>query len=119
MAKADGSGPGADAYYQTDEDLSMIADTVNSTTTEIANLCQRFGVRRLDLFGSGVRGDFDRDGSDLDFLGEFIPLSPKEHADSYFGLRSSLAYLLGREIDLVEWEGVGNLQSGAISKFRS
>ena len=39
---------------------------------EIAALCQRYGVQRLDLFGSAARGtDFDPGTSDVDFLVEF------------------------------------------------
>lgn len=35
-------------------------------------ICRRFGVRRLDVFGSASRGtDFDPEHSDVDFLVEF------------------------------------------------
>ncbi len=33
--------------------------------------CRRNHVRRLSLFGSSLRADFDPDRSDLDFLVEF------------------------------------------------
>jgi hypothetical protein len=35
---------------------------------QIAELCRRFGVQRLDRFGSAARGDFNPETSDLDFL---------------------------------------------------
>lgn len=39
---------------------------------EIVDVCQRFGVRRLDVFGSASRGtDFEDGRSDVDFLVEF------------------------------------------------
>ncbi|HZZ63539.1 MAG TPA: nucleotidyltransferase domain-containing protein [Roseiarcus sp.] len=42
--------------------------------SEIADICRRFGVRRLAVFGSAARGrDFDPARSDLDFLVESIP----------------------------------------------
>jgi predicted nucleotidyltransferase len=40
--------------------------------SEIAALCRRYGVRRLEVFGSAARGiDFDPATSDADFLVEF------------------------------------------------
>jgi predicted nucleotidyltransferase len=38
------------------------------------DLCRRYGVRRLDVFGSAARGaDFDVATSDVDFLVQFGP----------------------------------------------
>ena len=37
---------------------------------EIACLCKRYQVRRLAVFGSILRGDFDPERSDADFLVE-------------------------------------------------
>ena len=68
----------------------------------IAALARKYGVNRLFLFGSGLTSDFDRDRSDLDFLVEFAPKAPPDHADSYFGLLEDLQALLGRPIDLIE-----------------
>jgi predicted nucleotidyltransferase len=71
-------------------------------------LCERFRVKRLELFGSAVDGPFDSETSDLDFLVEFGPMSPGDHADAYFGLLEALQDLFGRDIDLVETPAVQN-----------
>ncbi len=42
---------------------------------EIEALCRRYGVRRLELFGSAVAGRDGPNESDLDFLVEFEPLA--------------------------------------------
>ena len=68
---------------------------------DIGALCRRFGVARLDLFGSAARGDFDPARSDLDFLVAFTPEARSRAFDNYFGLREGLEALLGRKIDLV------------------
>jgi predicted nucleotidyltransferase len=68
---------------------------------EIAEICRRYRVRRLELFGSAVGDRFDPDRSDVDFLVEFEPLAEGQHADAYFGLLESLAALLSRPVDLV------------------
>lgn len=68
---------------------------------EVAALCRQAGARRLDIFGSAVRADFDPATSDLDFLVEFDDLAPAKYADAYFTLRQSLESLFGRPVDLV------------------
>jgi predicted nucleotidyltransferase len=68
----------------------------------LAAMCARYGVRRLALFGSAVRDDFDPQHSDLDFLVEFGPLPAGAHSKAYFGLVRELEQLFGRPVDLVE-----------------
>jgi len=55
---------------------------------DLACLCRRYNVRRLDLFGSAVAGNFEPGRSDLDFLVAFEPLAPAAYADAYFGVVS-------------------------------
>jgi predicted nucleotidyltransferase len=68
---------------------------------EVVALCRRAGARRLDVFGSAARADFDPATSDLDFLVEFDDLPPAEYADAYFLLRENLESLFGRSVDLI------------------
>ncbi len=66
-------------------------------------LCDRFGVRRLRLFGSALTSDWDPSRSDLDFAAEFGP--PPKGVDlfaQFFVFQHELRNLLGRSIDLVE-----------------
>jgi uncharacterized protein len=84
--------------------LEMIEDR----RSELIDLCGRYGVRRLALFGSALRDDFDSGRSDLDFLVEFSTTSPQEHAETYFGLLEDLESLFGRRVDLVELGAVRN-----------
>jgi predicted nucleotidyltransferase len=65
-------------------------------------------VRRLDLFGSAARGDFDPERSDVDFLVEFDRSAPQHPFDAYFGLKEALEEVLGRPVDLVEASAVRN-----------
>lgn len=75
----------------------------------IERLCLQYHVRRLELFGSALTdGSFNPKKSDIDFLVEFLPLKPGEHADSYFGLLEALQDLFGRHIDLVETKAIRN-----------
>ena len=73
---------------------------------EIAAICRRCHVRRLELFGSAARNkDFDPRRSDADFLVEFAPDSDIR---TYFDLQARLSELLGRPVDLVDPAAVRN-----------
>ena len=47
-------------------------------------LCQRFGIKKLGLFGSVARGD-DTVDSDIDFFAEFDSPTPETMPDRYLG----------------------------------
>lgn len=86
----------------------MIAD-IASHREELRELCRRFQVRRLDVFGSAARAaDFDPAKSDLDFLVEFEPLQPGAYVDAFFGLKEGLEALFARSVDLVTAASIRN-----------
>ncbi|MBN1631777.1 MAG: nucleotidyltransferase family protein [Thermoleophilia bacterium] len=74
----------------------------------IAELCTRYGVVRLDVFGSVLRDDFRPDESDVDLLAEFAPRDPYELAKDYFDMLDELEELLGVKVDLVMVGAVKN-----------
>ncbi len=83
--------------------------TVEDHKEDLQRLCKRFGVSRLDVFGSAVADDrFDADRSDVDFLVEFEAADPVHHAKAYFGLLRALQDLFSRAVDLVEIRAVTN-----------
>ncbi|MHB1700347.1 MAG: nucleotidyltransferase family protein [Acidobacteriaceae bacterium] len=71
-------------------------------------LCERHRVKRLSLFGSALRADFDPLASDFDFLVEFENVPLGDYARNYFSLSDSLAQLFARRIDLVEDGAIEN-----------
>ena len=83
--------------------------SIESRRIEIAQLCRRFGVQRLDVFGSAARGDdFDPAYSDADFLVSFAPEARAHAFASYFDFKEALEALLGCPVDLVMADGVEN-----------
>ena len=78
--------------------------------------CRRFGVERLELFGSATTKSFDENASDLDFLVTFNAESRKKAFDNYFGLLESLEEIFGRPVDLVTAASVRNPISSAKSR---
>ena len=66
---------------------------------QIADFCRRRHIRRLAVFGSALRSDFN-ESSDIDILVEFEP----EHSPGLLGMarmeRELSALLGGRKVDL-------------------
>jgi len=66
---------------------------------QIARFCRERGIRKLSLFGSVLRHDFDPEQSDVDVLAEFEPGVLKQVGFQYFGYGKELAAILGRKVD--------------------
>ena len=63
----------------------------------VATFCRARGIRKLSLFGSVIRDDFDPSRSDVDVLAEF---APGVHPGlKFFGYGDELAAILGRKVD--------------------
>jgi len=75
---------------------------------EIAALCRKFRVRRLEAFGSAVREDFNPAKSDLDFVVEFAPPHDAGYADRYLALAEALEKTLARRVDLLTERSLRN-----------
>lgn len=71
-------------------------------------LCRRFGVRRLDLFGSAAQGRFDPATSDLDFIVEFADAGEPGYALRYLTFAEALEALFGRPVDLLTERMIGS-----------
>jgi hypothetical protein len=65
---------------------------------EVANFCRRHNVRRLSLFGSILRPDF-QPASDIDILVEFDEGQTPSLMD-LGGMQVELTEMFGREVDL-------------------
>lgn len=87
------------------EDAAPDLTVIELPLSTMAMIARRFGVRELALFGSVLRpGDF-RDDSDIDVLVSF----EKDAARGLFEfvqLKLELTDLIGRDVDLVEKEGL-------------
>lgn len=75
--------------------------------TQIKQLCRKHKVSELFVFGSVLRDSFN-EGSDIDFIVDFLDISLEEYANNYFDLKFSLEELLKREVDLLEKKALRN-----------
>src|SRR5580700_3788403 len=70
----------------------------------VSELCARFGVTELAVFGSAARGDLRAD-SEVDVLVEFAP-GERVGLLRFADLNDELEALLGRKVDLVTKSGL-------------
>jgi hypothetical protein len=75
---------------------------------QIAALCERFGICRLEVFGSALRDDFEPDKSDVDVVAQFIPRSNGSNLRRYFEFKEGLEALLHRPVDVIELDAMEN-----------
>jgi len=79
---------------------------IEISESQLAELCRKWKVTELSLFGSILRDDFSPD-SDIDVLVVFQPDAPWSLWD-LLDMREELHDLFGRTIDLVEKEALRN-----------
>ena len=84
--------------------IPLIADH----SDELAEICRRNHVKRLELFGSAAVGGFNPNTSDLDFLVEFDESDDFSLFQTRRDLTQGLESLFNRSIDLVILANVEN-----------
>ena len=80
---------------------------IDDNLEEIGRLCRLHGVRKLEVFGSILRSDFDPLRSDVDVVVEFESRVANSFAN-FLDLKEALEHLLRRPVDLVELHAVRN-----------
>jgi predicted nucleotidyltransferase len=89
-----------------ERETTSTRDEIKEKHDALAALCRRYGVARLEVFGSAARdAEFDASRSDVDFLITFTPDARNDLA-AFADLKDALEKLLGRSVDLVEREAV-------------
>jgi uncharacterized protein len=81
---------------------------IEDSRDQIAQLCRLYGVRRLEIFGSALREDFNPETSDVDVVAEFERLSQTDGVRQYFDFKDKLEQLLRRPVDVVELNAMKN-----------
>ena len=78
---------------------------IESNLQKIFELCRRYRVKDLSVFGSILTERFN-DQSDVDLLVNFESYDPDsmefDYVSNYFDLKDSLEKLFNRKVDLIE-----------------
>jgi hypothetical protein len=67
---------------------------------KILPILQKYGVKKIALFGSCIRGQMDKD-SDIDIL---VDIEADISLLDFVGLKQKIEETLGRKVDLVEYD---------------
>ena len=81
----------------------MTLDEISALEPQLAELCKKYGIAELAVFGSVARGD-ERPDSDVDLL--YVRLPGNDLGMSYFAFQEDLERLFGSSVDLVPKDGL-------------
>jgi uncharacterized protein len=84
----------------------MVSRNIDIPRNGIEAFCRKWKIKELSLFGSVLRDDF-RPDSDVDVLVSFEADAPWDLFD-LVDMRDELMALFGRDVDLIEKEGLRN-----------
>jgi predicted nucleotidyltransferase len=84
----------------------MVQSRIDISSDRIAEFCRKWRIAEFSLFGSILREDFGPD-SDVDVLVSFQPQAEWDLFD-LVDMRDELMAMFGRDVDLVEKEGLRN-----------
>lgn len=81
---------------------------IHEQRAALQDLCRRFSVRRLRLFGSAANGPFDPIHSDLDMVVDFFDQGRPGIADRFLNLAEGLEQMFHRDVDLLTENSIKN-----------
>lgn len=85
-----------------------LTELIERNRTALADLCRRFGVERLYVFGSAASGNLGP-GSDVDLVVSMTDRAPTSaYADRFLDFAEAVEVLLGRRVDLVSEHAIRN-----------
>ncbi len=89
--------------------MNALIELIDTKRGELAELCRRYGVERLYLFGSAATDQFLPASSDLDFVVEMADRQPTAaYADRFLGFAEDLERLFERPVDLITEQSIRN-----------
>lgn len=74
----------------------------------LRELCRRYGVERLEVFGSAAKGRFDPATSDLDFIAHFRDQRDPNYGDRFCDFADAAEKLFNRRVDLLTEKMIRN-----------
>lgn len=81
----------------------MTLEGLRALRDQLAELCRKYGIAELDVFGSVAHGSAGPD-SDINLL--YVRAPGNDLGMNYFALRDDLEELFGRPVDLVPKDGL-------------
>jgi uncharacterized protein len=92
----------------------MLAEDLHVGHERLSEVCERYGVGRLEVFGSRLRGEAGAQ-SDLDILVTFRPGAAR--GLEFVAVQQELEGLLGRPVDLLSRKSVEHSPNKYFGRF--
>lgn len=86
----------------------VAAAEIEAVRPALVELCARYAVERLWVFGSAVGEEFNPEESDLDFLVEFGEPKGMGRLEQYMDLIAGVRRLFSREVHVCDWRAAKN-----------
>jgi len=90
---------GSESTAQMRPPMNIVDLPIAIDDQKIAGFCKARGIRKMNLFGSVLRPDFDPETSDVDVYAEFNPGALRGIGLDYFGYGDELGSILGHKVD--------------------
>jgi len=74
---------------------------IENKIEKLVELCNKYKVKRIFVFGSTVKGNFNPQTSDIDLIVELEDMPPVEKGEILMELWAELENLFGRKVDLI------------------
>ncbi|MCW4470138.1 nucleotidyltransferase domain-containing protein [Flavobacterium sp. MFBS3-15] len=81
-----------------------LAPEIEMKRNKLAELCKKYKVSRLFVFGSMANGNFNSGQSDVDLIAEIDEENPVAKGETIMSLWTELENLFSRKVDLVTGE---------------
>ena len=78
-----------------------LPELLQAKLESLQQLCERYGVVKLELFGSAAKGMFDPKSSDIDLIAEFNNRRQAGYAARFLAFADGAEELFGRPVDLL------------------
>ena len=78
-----------------------LPELLQANLEALRELCERYGVVKLELFGSAAKGTFDPKSSDIDLIAEFNNRRQGDYAARFLDFADGAEALLQRPVDLL------------------
>lgn len=81
---------------------------ITSQYSKLSELCNKYKVVKLFVFGSAATGNFNSNKSDIDLIVELDEENPVRRGESLISLWSDLEGLFARKVDLLTNKKIQN-----------
>ncbi len=85
-----------------------LPDEIKNKLDKLFELCNKYKVARLFVFGSLSKGNFNSETSDIDLIVELEDLPPVEKGENLMRFWSELEELFTRKVDLLTLKNLKN-----------